>query len=101
MVQNDTPAQSIVGLAHEQFRTQLGNSNWGLVNNPEINQAMGTAELVVGVQAWGAIARKLVAQAVAIPFDSDKAPKIESKNFAGVGDPWSSGAWHRITATPC
>ena len=74
-----------------------GNSNWGLVNNPEINQAMDAAELVVGVQAraaaWAQVDRKLVAQAVAIPFDWDKQPNIESKNVAGVGDLWNGGAW--------
>ena len=74
-----------------------GNSNWGLVNNPEINQAMDAAELVVGTQAraaaWAAIDRKLVAQAVAIPFDWDKQPNIESKNVMGVGDLWNGGAW--------
>jgi len=72
-----------------------GDNNWGLVNNPEISQAMDAAELVVGTQAraaaWAAIDRKLVA--VAIPFDWDKQPNIESKIVAGVGDLWNSGAW--------
>jgi peptide/nickel transport system substrate-binding protein len=74
-----------------------GNNNWGLVNNPEINRAMAAAELLVGVQAraaaWAQIDRKLVAQAVAIPFDWDKQPSIESKDVAGVGDLWDSGEW--------
>jgi peptide/nickel transport system substrate-binding protein len=74
-----------------------GNNNWGLVNNPEINQAMDAAELVVGVQAraaaWAQVDRKLVAQAAAIPFDWDKTPSIESKDVAGVGDLWNSGGW--------
>jgi peptide/nickel transport system substrate-binding protein len=74
-----------------------GNTNWGLVNNPEINKAMDAAELVVGVQAraaaWAQVDRKLVAQAAAIPFDWDKAPSIESKDVAGVGDLWNSGGW--------
>jgi peptide/nickel transport system substrate-binding protein len=73
------------------------NSNWGLVNNPEINQAMDAAELIVGTQArataWAQIDRKLVAQAAAIPFDWDKQPNIESKNVAGVGDLWNTGSW--------
>jgi peptide/nickel transport system substrate-binding protein len=73
------------------------NNNWGLVNNPEINKAMEAAELVVGVQpraeAWAQIDRKLVAQAVAIPFDWDKNPNIESKDVAGVGDLWNTGQW--------
>jgi len=74
-----------------------GNNNWGLVNNPEINRAMDAAELLAGTQAraaaWAAIDRKLVAQAVAIPFDWDKAPSIESSNVAGVGDLWDTGEW--------
>jgi peptide/nickel transport system substrate-binding protein len=74
-----------------------GNNNWGQVNDPEINKAMDAAELVVGTQAranaWAAIDRKLVAQAVAIPFDWDKQPSIESKDVAGVGDLWNSGQW--------
>ena len=39
------------------------------------------------------IDRKLVAQAVAIPFDWDKQPNIESKDVAGVGDLWNTGQW--------
>jgi len=73
------------------------NNNWGLVNNPEINKAMDAAESIVGSQAraaaWASIDRKLVAQAVAIPFDWDKQPNIESSNVAGVGDLWDSGEW--------
>jgi len=74
-----------------------GNNNWGLVNNPEINKAMDAAELVVGTQAranaWAQIDRKLVAQAVAIPFDWDKQASIESKDVLGVGDLWNTGQW--------
>jgi ABC-type transport system substrate-binding protein len=74
-----------------------GNNNWGLVNNPEINQAMDAAELVVGVQAraeaWAQVDRKLVAQAVAIPFAWNKQPSIESKDVAGVGDLSNLGGW--------
>ncbi len=74
-----------------------GNNNWGQVNDPEINKEMDAAELVVGTQAranaWAAIDRKLVARAVAIPFDWDKQPSIESKDVAGVGDLWNTGQW--------
>jgi peptide/nickel transport system substrate-binding protein len=74
-----------------------GNNNWGQVNDPEINKAMEAAELVSGVkargEAWAQIDRKLVAQAVAIPFDWDKQPSIESKDVAGVGDLWNTGQW--------
>ncbi len=74
-----------------------GNNNWGQVNNPEINQAMDAAELVIGVQAraaaWAQVDRKLVAQAVAIPFAWNKQPSIESKDVAGVGDLSNLGGW--------
>jgi peptide/nickel transport system substrate-binding protein len=74
-----------------------GNNNWGQVNDPEINKAMGAAELLVGTQAranaWAAIDRQLVAQAVAIPVDWSKQPNIESKDVAGVGDLWNTGQW--------
>jgi len=74
-----------------------GNNNWGQVNDPEINKAMEAAELIVGTQAranaWAQIDRKLVARAVAIPFDWDKQPSIESKDVAGVGDLWNTGSW--------
>ncbi len=74
-----------------------GNDNWGLVNNPQINKAMDAAELLIGAKArasaWAAIDRELVAQAVAIPYDWDKEPNIESHDVAGVGDLWDAGAW--------
>jgi peptide/nickel transport system substrate-binding protein len=73
------------------------NSNWGLVNHPKINAAMEAAKNVVGAQAranaWANIDRELVAEAVAIPYDWDKQPVIESKDVAGVGDVWNVGSW--------
>jgi peptide/nickel transport system substrate-binding protein len=73
------------------------NSNWGLVNHPKINAAMVAAEKVVGVQArataWAKIDEELVAEAVAVPYDWDKEPVIESKDVAGVGDQWNIGSW--------
>jgi len=74
-----------------------GNSNYGQVNDPAINRAMAAAEPLVGTQAraqaWAKIDRELVAQAVAIPFDWNKHPNIESKDVAGVGDIWNQGVW--------
>src|ERR1035438_2518150 len=73
------------------------NSNWGQVDVPQINGAMEAAELVVGTkaraEAWAKIDRELVAQAVAVPYDWDKQPSIESKDVAGVGDVWNEGSW--------
>jgi peptide/nickel transport system substrate-binding protein len=73
------------------------NSNFGQVNVPQINKAMAVAELTVGAKAraaaWASIDRELVANAVAIPYDWEKQPDIESKNVAGVGDLWNLGSW--------
>jgi peptide/nickel transport system substrate-binding protein len=74
-----------------------GNSNFGQVNVPRINRAMAAAELIVGAKAraaaWASIDRELVANAVAIPYDWEKQPDIESRNVAGVGDLWNLGSW--------
>ena len=74
-----------------------GSANYGQVNVPQINRAMDAAELIVGTKArasaWAKIDEELVAQAVAIPYDFEKQPNIESSNVAGVGDLWNGGAW--------
>ena len=74
-----------------------GNQNWGQVDDPQINGAMAAAEPIVGAgrraSAWANIDRELVAQAVAMPYDWEKAPYVESKNVAGVGDIWNEGSW--------
>ena len=73
------------------------NSNWGLVNHPKINAAMEAAAKVVGIdaraKAWAKIDEELVAEAVAVPYDWDKQPVIESKDVAGIGDLWNIGSW--------
>ena len=73
------------------------NSNWGLVNHAKINEAMTAAEKIVGVsaraKAWAKIDEELVAEAVAVPYDWDKEPVIESKDVAGVGDQYNIGSW--------
>ncbi len=74
-----------------------GNSNFGQVNDPQINAKMVSAESLVGMPAraaaWASIDRELVGQAVAIPFAWDKQPNVESNDVAGVGDEWDLGAW--------
>ncbi len=74
-----------------------GNNNWGQVNNPTINAAMDKAETLVGKEArekaWASIDTELVADAAAIPYEWEKAPNIEAKDVAGVGDLWNSGLW--------
>lgn len=74
-----------------------GNPNWGQVDVPKINKAIEAAEPLVGkdarAKAWAKIDEELVEEAVAIPYDWDKQPGIESKDVAGVGDLWNIGSW--------
>ena len=44
-------------------------------------------------EAWAKIDDELVDEAVAVPYDWDKQPGIESKDVAGVGDLWNIGNW--------
>jgi peptide/nickel transport system substrate-binding protein len=73
------------------------NSNWGQVNNPQINAAMVQAALVTDptarAQAWANIDKMLVNQAVAAPEEFDNQPNIESKDVAGVNAIWNIGSW--------
>jgi peptide/nickel transport system substrate-binding protein len=73
------------------------NSNWGLVNHPKINAAMEAATKVVGEkargEAWAKIDRELVEEAVVVPYQWAKEAYVESKDVAGVGEFWNSGAW--------
>ncbi len=67
------------------------------MNDPAINAAMEKAELLTSKEArekaWAAIDDELVADAAAVPYAFDKEAEIESKDVAGVGDLWNSGAW--------
>ncbi len=77
--------------------TQTNNSNWGQVNDPQINAAMQKAALVADptarAQAWANIDKMLVNQAVAIPEDFDNQPNVESKDVVGVNELWNTGTW--------
>jgi peptide/nickel transport system substrate-binding protein len=77
--------------------TSTNNSNWGQVNNPQINTAMQKAALVTDptarAQAWANVDKMLVNQAVAIPEDFDNQANLESKNVAGVNELWNDGTW--------
>jgi peptide/nickel transport system substrate-binding protein len=77
--------------------TSTNNSNWGQVNNPQINTAMQKAALITDptarAQAWANVDKMLVDQAVAIPEDFDNQANIESKNVAGVNQLWNTGTW--------
>jgi peptide/nickel transport system substrate-binding protein len=73
------------------------NSNFGQVNDPQINAAIKAAALVTDptarAQAWANVDKMLVDKAVAIPEDFDNQPNIESKNVAGVDQIWNEGSW--------
>ncbi len=77
--------------------TTGSNPNFSQANVPSINKAIENAETIAGAnasaQAWANIDKELVDNAVAVPYDWDKAPAIESKDVAGVGNLWDGGAW--------
>ncbi len=73
------------------------NSNWGQVNDPQINAAMRAAEKTVGTaarsQAWANVDKLLVDKAVAIPWVFDIQGNIRSKDVRGINDLWDIGEW--------
>jgi ABC-type transport system substrate-binding protein len=73
------------------------NSNFGQVNNPQINAAIQKAALVsdpaARAQAFANVDKMLVDQAVAIPEDFDNQPNIESKDVDGINSLWNEGTW--------
>jgi peptide/nickel transport system substrate-binding protein len=77
--------------------TPTNNSNFGQVNNPQINAAIQKAALVsdptARAQAFANVDKMLVDQAVAIPEDFDNQPNVESKDVAGVDSLWNEGTW--------
>jgi peptide/nickel transport system substrate-binding protein len=77
--------------------TPTNNSNWGQVNNPQVNAAMQKAALVTDptarAQAWANVDKMLVNQAVAAPEEFDNQPNIEAKDVAGVNAIWNIGSW--------
>ncbi len=77
--------------------TSTNNSNWGQVNDPQINSAMKKAALVVDpaarAQAWANVDNMLVDKAVAAPEEFDNQPNIEARDVAGVDQLWNTGTW--------
>jgi peptide/nickel transport system substrate-binding protein len=74
-----------------------GNSNYGQVDDPQIDAAMEKAALVFGEpargNAWAKIDDMLVAQAVAAPEVYTSDAQIEGSDVEGVDELWNSGAW--------
>ena len=64
------------------------NSNWSLLNDPTINDAMAKAELLAKPEeratGWANIDKMITEQAPAIPYVWDKNPEIRSANVNGV-----------------
>jgi hypothetical protein len=58
---------------------------------------MRAAEATAGTQArtaeWAKIDRMLTADAVAIPWEFNKEPTIESADVRGINDLWNQGLW--------
>jgi hypothetical protein len=80
-----------------KFITPTGNVNWGQTSVSKINEAMTSAESIIGTPArataWAKIDEELVGDAAAIPFDWDRQANIEGSSVRGVGDLWNVGQW--------
>lgn len=76
--------------------TPTNNPNPSLLDDPEINAAMDTGAQINDpgerAKAWGAIDRRLVETAAAIPFDYDTPANIVSSDVQGVIAKWNA-AW--------
>ena len=74
---------------------EQGNSNWGELDDPAINEAIDKAELLPKEEraaAWGAIDKMIVEQMPVIPWIWDNTPLIQSANVNGVASV-SNGQW--------
>ena len=67
---------------------QQGNSNWALLDDPEINKAMDEAEVINDPAerntAWGEVDKMLTETAAGIPWLWDKQPMLRSEDVNGV-----------------
>jgi peptide/nickel transport system substrate-binding protein len=65
-----------------------GNSNWALLDDPEINKAMDDAEVINDPAerrtAWGNIDKMLTDTAAGVPWLWDKQPMLRSTDVNGV-----------------
>jgi peptide/nickel transport system substrate-binding protein len=72
-------------------------SNFGQVDDPDINAGMRAAERLVDpaarARAWARIDRTLVATAAAIPWEFIKNPLIRAPDVRGINDLWNAGFW--------
>jgi peptide/nickel transport system substrate-binding protein len=74
-----------------------GSENWGQVDNVDLNSAIKRESRAVEPasreQAWSDVDNGLVGLAVAIPYAWLNEAALESRDVAGVGELWNSGAW--------
>jgi peptide/nickel transport system substrate-binding protein len=67
---------------------KVGNSNFALLDEKPINEAMGKAEVINDPagrnRAWGAIDKTVTGQAPGVPWLWDKQPILRSKDVNGV-----------------
>ena len=65
-----------------------GNSNFSLLDDPQVNAAMKQAEVVNDPaqrnKAWGAVDKLVTSKAPGVPWLWDKQPVLESQNVNGV-----------------
>jgi peptide/nickel transport system substrate-binding protein len=75
---------------------QQGNSNFALLDEPEINKAMGEAEVINEQaernKAWGEIDKMITETAAAVPWLWDKQPMLLSTDVNGVVNE-ANAAW--------
>lgn len=74
--------------------TPTNNTNYSQLDDPAVNSAMDAAAATSGAArgaAWGAIDRKLVDLAPAVPIDWDVATLIHSPDVAGVASVYFDG----------
>jgi peptide/nickel transport system substrate-binding protein len=74
----------------------VNNSNWPLLNDPQINKAMDNAEQIVNPKlrylAWGKIDRMVTETAGAIPWLWEEYPTIYSTRVTHASELWNGGA---------
>jgi peptide/nickel transport system substrate-binding protein len=73
---------------------QTNNTNYSQLDDPAVNAAMDAAAQTSGAArgaAWGAIDRRLVGLAPAVPIDWDVATLIHSPDVAGVASVYFDG----------
>jgi peptide/nickel transport system substrate-binding protein len=72
------------------------NSNWPQLNDPAINKAMGSAEVLTDptarAKAWAKIDKQVTGTAVVIPWYWDKPPLVKSTDVKAVVSK-SNAAW--------